>query len=182
MIVAGILGAEASFWVVLGAALLARYVARWTRLSTVLLLALPLIDVALLGFVTAELAGGATPEQSHALAASYLGFTVAFGHPLVRWADARFAHRFAGGPAPDKPPKGSAAQVRALWIEWLRVVLAAAISVAILAFLALVVRREPLPRSIDEAALGPLWAQMFLLGLVVVGWLLAGPAFARRTP
>ncbi len=62
------------------------------------------------------------------------------------------------------------------------VVLAAAISVAILAFLALVVRREPLPRSIDEAALGPLWAQMFLLGLVVVGWLLAGPAFARRTP
>ncbi|WP_424326067.1 hypothetical protein [Gordonia sp. (in: high G+C Gram-positive bacteria)] len=34
------------------------------------------------------------------LARLYLGVTVVFGPRLIRWADARFAHRFAGGPAP----------------------------------------------------------------------------------
>lgn len=182
MIVAGIVGAEAAFWIVLGLALAARYLPRWRRTSAALLLALPLIDLTLLAFVVADLANGAEPTQSHALAASYLGFTVAFGHPLVRWADSRFAHRFAGAPRPAKPAKGSAAHVRALWVEWLRVLLASAIAVAVLALLAIVVRREPLPVSPDQAATNPLWAQMATLGIVVVVWFLAGPAFARVGP
>lgn len=181
MIVAGIAAAEAAFWVVLGAALAVRYLLRWRVLSTMLLWALAAIDLALLAFVTVDLAGGAVPTQSHALAASYLGFTVAFGHPLVRWADARFAHRFAGGQRPVRPAKGSAAYVRGLWVEWFRVVLAAAIACGILTVLALVVRHEEVPASLDEAATNPLWAQIIILGIVVVVWFLTGPAFARRT-
>ncbi|MFT4164134.1 MAG: hypothetical protein QM650_02710 [Microlunatus sp.] len=181
MIIAGIVGAEVAFWVVLGLALVARYLVRWRRVSTILLCALPVIDLALLAFVVADLARGAVPTPSHALAASYLGFTVAFGHPLVSWADGMFAARFAGVPRPAKPAKGSAAYVRGLWVEWFRVLLAAAIAVGILALLALGIRHETVPLSIDQAATNPLWAQMVTLGMVVAIWFLAGPAFARRT-
>lgn len=79
-----ILGAEASFWVLLLAALFTRYLLRLRRASTALLCGLPLVDLALLSFVTIDLARGSEPTQSHALAASYLGFTLAFGHPMVR--------------------------------------------------------------------------------------------------
>lgn len=181
MIVAGIVGAEAAFWVVLGLALAARYLLRWRGTSTVLLAALPLVDLALLALVVTDLARGGEPTQSHALAASYLGFTIAFGHPLVRWADGRFAHRFAGAPRAAKPAKGSSAYVRGLWVEWFRVVVAAVIAVGVLALLALVIRQEPIPESLDQAAGNPLWAQMVTLGIVVTVWFLAGPAFARRT-
>ncbi|VXC17858.1 putative Uncharacterized membrane protein YmcC [Microbacterium sp. 8M] len=181
MIIAGIAGAEAGFWIALGLALVARYLLRQRTLSTVLLWSLPVIDLALLALVVIDLAGGSAPTASHALAASYLGFTIAFGHPLIRWADAAFAHRFAGAARPPKPAKGSAAQVRALWTEWLRVVLAAVIASVILAVLALAVRRDPIPRTLEEAGANPLWAQMITLGVVVVIWFLAGPAFARRT-
>ena len=182
MIIAGILGAEAGFWIALVLALAARYLLRRRTLSTVLLWSLPVIDLALLAFVVIDLARGADPTPSHALAASYLGFTIAFGHPLIRWADAAFAHRFAGVARPPKPAKGSAAHVRALWVEWLRVVLAAAIAAAILAVLALVVRRDPLPPTLEAAGTNPLWAQMITLAVVVAVWFLAGPAFARTTP
>lgn len=180
MIMTGIIGAELAFWVVLGLALAARYLLRLGRVSTVLLLALPLIDLVLLAFVAIDLGRGAEVTQSHALAASYLGFTVAFGHPLVRWADQKFAHRFAGGPRPRKPAKGSADYVRGVWLEWFRVLLAATIAVGILALLALGVRHEPVPTSLDQAATNPLWAQVVTLGMVVVIWFLAGPAFERR--
>ncbi|WP_020580095.1 hypothetical protein [Actinopolymorpha alba] len=182
MIVTGIVAAEVSFWVLLGVALVCRYPLRLRRISTVLLWALPVVDVALLVFVAIDLAQGAEPTQPHALAASYIGFTIAFGHPLVRWADARFAHRFAGGERPSKPAKGSAAYVRGLWTEWLRVVIAAAIAASILAGLGLLVRHEPIPQSVGAAATNPLWSQMITLTMVVVIWFLAGPAFARRSP
>ncbi|MGC5166294.1 hypothetical protein [Luteimicrobium sp. DT211] len=181
MILAGIATSEVAFWVVLALALAARYVLRRDRLSTALLRTLPAIDLALLVFVATDLARHADPTSSHALAASYLGFTVAFGGPLVRWADARFAHRFAGGPRPVKPPKGSATYVRGLWLEWFRALAAAGISVAILTLLALGIRHQPVPATLDDAAADPLWAHVVLLGIVVVVWFLAGPAFARRT-
>jgi hypothetical protein len=181
MIIAGILCAEVAFWVLLIIALGCRYLLRRRRLSTVLLLLLPVVDLTLLAFVVADLLTGATPTQQHALAATYLGFTVAFGHPLVRWLDARFAHRFGGRPAPTRPAKGSTRYVRGLWIEWLRVLAGAAIAVLVLAFLSVGVRGDRLPQSLDQAATNPFWAQSITLGMVVIIWFLAGPAFARPT-
>lgn len=171
--------AEAAFWVVLACGLLARYVLRRERWGAVLLLCVPLVDLALLLFVALDLASGTPPRTTHALAALYLGFTVAFGHPLVRWADARFAHRFRGLPLPPKPAKGSLEHVRSLWVEWARVVLAAAVAAAVLVGLGVVSGVGALPPSVQAATGNPLWAQLSVLPAVVVVWFLAGPASAR---
>lgn len=52
-----------------------------------------------------DLRGGATAGFAHGLAAAYIGFSLAFGHSLIRWADVRFAHRFADGPPPPEPAR-----------------------------------------------------------------------------
>ncbi len=104
MIVQLIVACEILFWVFLGAGLTARYLLRRPTLGAVLLVGAPLVDVVLLVATTIDLRGGAEASWSHGLAAAYIGFSVAFGHSIIRWADGRFAHRFAGGPAPRSPP------------------------------------------------------------------------------
>jgi hypothetical protein len=44
-------------------------------------------------------------SRAGALGAVYIGVSVAWGRRLVDWADVRFAHRFAGGPPPGRPPR-----------------------------------------------------------------------------
>ena len=104
MLVAIIIATEIGFWVLLGAGLAARYLLDRRRLSTVLLASVPLVDLVLLIATVIDLSGGATAGFKHGLAAAYIGFSVAFGHSVIRWADQRFAHRFAGGPPPWRPP------------------------------------------------------------------------------
>lgn len=118
MLLAVIVACEVGFWMVLGAGLVARYLLRRQRLSTILLVAVPLIDLVLLAATTIDLCGGATADFTHGLAAAYLGFSIAFGRSMMRWADQRFAYRFAGGPPPWKPPKGGWARTRYEWREW----------------------------------------------------------------
>lgn len=178
MIVA-IAAAEIAFWVVLVSGLGARYVLRRPRLSRVLLLCVPAVDVLLVSFVAIDVAGGAEPTRGHALAAVYLGVTVAFGHSIVAWADARFRHRFDGGPRPTRPPKGSPAEVRALWREWLRVVLAVLIAGALLLGM-IALEGTGVPASTEEASKDPYWSTIVLMGIVTAVWFVAGPAFAGR--
>ena len=166
-IVALILGCEVGLWVLLGLGLVARYPLRMRTLSTLLFAAIPLLDVVLVVAVALDLLGGAEPRPVHGLAAVYLGFSVAFGPSTVRWADVRFAHRFAGGPPPVKPAKGTPERVAALWREWSRVVVAATIASAVLGVLVLFVAT---PEQSGQLSwwIGRLWA--------VVGiWLVAGP-------
>lgn len=176
--IAAIVAAEIAFWVLLLGGLALRYIARLRGPSTVVLAAVPLVDVLLLTFVAIDIARGAPPRREHAFAAIYLGFTVAFGHSVIRWADAHFRHRFAGGPAPTKPPKGSTEEVRALWVEWFRVVLAAAIATVGIGAMILVEGRG-IPSSIGELS-HPYWATLHLLGVITIGWFLGGPAFAGK--
>ena len=103
MVIGFIIGCEIAFWVVLAVGLLLRYPLRRPRAGAVVLAAVPLVDLVLLVACAADLAGGATAGSRHVLAALYLGFSLAFGPSMVRWADVRFAHRFAGGPKPQKP-------------------------------------------------------------------------------
>ena len=133
MIVAAIIGAEIGFWVVLLAGLLARYLFGRRRLGGWLLLAVPLVDVVLLVLTVVDLRSGAEPQAAHGLAAVYLGFSVAFGHRAVQWADVRVAHRVAAGPAPTPAPAGGTSErLRAEWAAFGRALLAAAISVVLL--------------------------------------------------
>jgi hypothetical protein len=172
-VIAVIVACEVAFWIVLGAGLLLRYPGHRPRTGGVVLAWVPVVDAVLLIATGADLARGADFSNAHSLAAVYLGFTLAFGHQMVRWADVRFAHRFAGGPEPTpKPAARSPQRRRALWIEWSRVVLAAAITTVVLSALALVA--EPDQHARVLGALGP-------LGILVVAWLCLGPVWEEAS-
>ncbi|MFD7864706.1 hypothetical protein [Streptomyces sp. NPDC057682] len=105
MIVTLIVLCEIAFWVLLALGLTLRYVAKKPRLGAAVLLCEPVLELVLLVVTAIDLKNGADPDWKHGLAAVYIGFTVGLGHSTIRWVDARFAHRFAGGPPPVKPPK-----------------------------------------------------------------------------
>lgn len=111
-----IIGAEVAFWVFIGLGLAVRYLLKMRRTSVFVLLLVPLVDVALLTVAVVHMRGGATADLTHGLAALYLGFSIVFGHGMIKWADQRFAHRFAGGPPPKKGPKYGSARAKAEWI------------------------------------------------------------------
>lgn len=111
---------EIAFWIVIAAGLTARYLLRRPRLGAVLLVCAPLVDLVLLAASVVDLRGGGEASVVHALAAIYLGVSVGFGHRMIAWADVRFAHRFAGGPAPVKPSKYGTAAARRQVVDWLR--------------------------------------------------------------
>ncbi len=148
-----IVACEVGFWVLLVCGLLARYVLRARTLSTVLLVSVPLVDVVLLAVSVIDLRRGGAAGIEHGLAAVYLGVSIAFGHRMVRWADQRFARRFAGGPAPVRPPRAGRAHAARQRRQWLRHLLAYGIAVVVLGvFTALV-------GDLDRTA--PLWAVMW---------------------
>lgn len=174
-----VVACEIAFWVFLAAAVVARYVLRLRRTSTVLLLCEPLLEVVLLVATVGDLLRGGEATWTHGLAALYLGFTVAFGKRTVHAVDAWVAHRFVGGPAPVRVPKHGPARVRHEWALWLRVLLAWVVAWAVLGVLLLVAQG-----SGDAAA----QQQEVLLGwgaratVVLVGWLVFGPVWEMLTP
>ncbi|MFZ4896059.1 hypothetical protein ACL9RL_16565 [Plantibacter sp. Mn2098] len=179
-----ILGAEAAFWILLFGGLAVRYLLRQRRLSTIMLIGVPVVDLVLIALTAIDLAGGQEPNFSHVLAALYLGFTIAFGHALITKTDRWFAHRFAGGPAPVKKPKSGPVYVRNAWAEWRRLVLAWAIAMAGIAIMK-AVSGWSFPTSLDEANSDPMWSIASRLTLVVGVWLVAGPLYAtffKATP
>ncbi|NXY98760.1 hypothetical protein HYE82_31160 [Streptomyces sp. BR123] len=128
-----IIACDVLFWVLLAAGLAARYAKGRRRLGGALLLCVPLIDVVLLAATVLSLRDGAEPSIWHGLSAAYLGFTVAFGHDTLRWADARFARRFGGAAAEEpRPVLYGRARVRQEWRSWLRFLLAYAVGCALL--------------------------------------------------
>src|SRR5918997_2357696 len=161
MLLALIVACEIGFWVVLGAGLTARYLLGRRRLGGTLLALVPLVDLILLVAAVIDLPGGATAGFTHGLAAAYLGFSVAFGPSMVRWADERFAHRFAGGPPPWRPPRGGRARARYEWREFGQAVVAWAISCGLL--LAAVAVVEDAERT--EALLGWVARLTLILGI-----------------
>jgi len=175
MLVAAIVACEVGFWVVLAAGLVARYLLGRRRLGAVLLAGVPLVDLALLVFTVLDLRRGAEPGTAHGLAAVYLGFSVVFGPALVRWADVRVAHRWAGGPPPaPKPAGGTAARARLEWRDFGRACLAAGLSGALLLGAALLVG--------DRADTAPLLAWLLRLALVLAIWFATGPLVETLRP
>jgi hypothetical protein len=130
-VLALIIACEVAFWVVLGAGLAARYGLGMRRLGLVLLALVPVIDLVLLIASTVDLRRGATADWAHGLAALYLGFSIAYGHSMVRWADGWAAYVARKGPRPQKLyGREHAASARR---DIGRIMLAGAISVALLA-------------------------------------------------
>ena len=133
MIVTLIVACEIMFWVFIAAGLTARYLFRKPGVGAGLLICAPLVDVVLLVATALDLRGGGQANASHGLAAAYIGVSIAFGHSLISWADARFAYRFAGGPKPVAPPKYGTPRAVREWREFGKAALAWAVSCGLLA-------------------------------------------------
>lgn len=170
MLVGFIIGGEIGFWVLLGAGLAARYVLRMRRASNALLIATPFVDLVLLAATAVDLRSGAEPSWQHGLAAAYLGFSVAFGPSLVRWADARFAYWFAGGERPLKPPESpSWERAQYEWQLWVRMLAAAGLSCCLLLVAIWYVG--------DADRTAEFWDWMARMGGVTVIWLVGWPVW-----
>ncbi|MFT4036224.1 MAG: hypothetical protein QM679_11680 [Patulibacter sp.] len=137
MVAVGIVVCEVLFWVAMLAGLTARYLAQRRRLGAALLIVAPIVDVALLVLVAADLRAGATASWQHGLAAIYIGISVGYGKRMVAWADLRFAHRFAGGPAPERLT--GARYAGKCWRDVLATGVAAVIAAALLGAIILLV-------------------------------------------
>lgn len=164
-----ILGCEIGFWAVVLAGLVARYLLRRPRLSTGILLAVPVVDLALVAAVSLDLSSGAPVQSVHRLAGIYLGVTVAFGHSMIAWADGWFAHRFAGGPRPRRTSTTGPAALRHEVTAFARWLAAAAIAAGITWLLAITVA--------DDSQARDLYGIFPTLGVVTAIWLVTGPVW-----
>lgn len=132
MLVTVIVACEIAFWVFILAGLVARYPLRMPRLGAILLALSPAVDLVILAASAVDLRDGATAGAVHVLSAVYLGVSVGFGHRMIRWADAHFAYRFAGGPAPAAKPNSGRARARHEAAGFRRHALAWAVGVALM--------------------------------------------------
>jgi hypothetical protein len=171
-----IVACEIAFWVVLASGLLARYALRMPRLGGALLLGVPVVDLVLVVACAVDLRTGGTPGMTHSLAAAYLGISVAFGPYLVARADAWFAHRFAGGPPPQRPPRYGRARQRHEWSMWLRCLTALAISSALTLVMFLIGGPSAIELWNFEIQLAAVTAVWF------VGWPLRLTLFPPKAP
>jgi len=165
-----IVGCEVAFWVVLLVSLVVRYLLHGEAASRWLLMSLPVIDVLLLIFTAFDLRAGRTAALAHGLAAVYVGFTVAFGSVAVRWADERFAYRFASGPAPTRAPTRGWEAVRYELQLWVRCIAAWIVAFALLEALIFYVA--------SDAVTTPLLAWYRYGFGCIVFWFIFGPAWS----
>lgn len=97
-----IIACEIGFWMFVLAGLTARYIMKKKKLGTFLLICTPIVDLLLLIATVYDLKKGAIASTIHGISAIYIGVSIAFGHQMVKWADARFHYRFGNGEKPVK--------------------------------------------------------------------------------
>lgn len=167
MILTAILVAEVAFWVFLLSGLLARYTLSMPRLGAVFLYATPLIDLALLTLTYVDLSHGGESNFVHGISAIYIGFTLMFGHSVVRIVDAKFARKH-GTQLPTEADTSSPAQQLKIWYRCL-----AASGISAVLLLA----------GIGVVGLsGAFWLIYWLVVVVsiVILWWFTGPWLAQR--
>ena len=175
MIIGVIVACEIGFWVLIALGLAARYILKRRRLGTVLLALTPVVDLVLLIAVGIDLRAGGTPTFAHALAAVYLGVSIAYGHRMIRWADVRFAHRFAGGPAP--VPLYGWAYAKGCWVGLLHTIAATAIAAGTLWLLT--VLAQP---GVDLSGLTSAYRILGIILLADTIWALGYTIWPKREP
>jgi hypothetical protein len=165
VLIALIAAAELAFWLLLLSGLAARYGLGRPRLGMALLVATPFVDLALLAVTTIDLRRGGDAALPHALAAVYIGVSVAWGARIVGWADARFAHRFAGAPPPPRSPRTGRLHAARERREWLRHLLAWATGTTLLGLGVLVVGDLDRTRALVDTA--ALWTLVLVIDFVI---------------
>lgn len=168
-VLAVIIACEIGFWVVIIMGLLTRYLLGRKRLGAMLLATAPVVDLILLAAVTIDLRGGATAELSHSLAAVYIGVSIAYGHTMIAWADARAAHRLNDGPVPRK--LYAKAYTAKCWSDVLRTFVAVAVAAGIVLLLRALVGDSARTEALTQiypvlgiwAAIDVLWAVSYTI-------------------
>ncbi|WP_105034841.1 hypothetical protein [Cryobacterium aureum] len=175
MIIAIIIACEVGFWVLIVLGLVARYVLRLKRTGLTLLAMTPVVDVILLVVTAMDLMSGATATVFHGVAAIYLGFSVAYGHKMIAWADRHFAYRFANGPELIKLyGRGYAVEC---WKDVARTALAVAVALGTIWLLTVVVDNET-----RTSALSDLNSIFLLVVAIEVLWALGYTLWPKKRP
>ncbi|MER1998988.1 MAG: hypothetical protein ABS882_04365 [Lysinibacillus sp.] len=98
-----IVACEIGFWVVILLGLFSRYVLKKNKLGLFFLALSPVIDLMLLITTSVDLYRGATATIAHAIAAVYIGVSIAYGKSMIKWADESFRYYvIKEGPTPIK--------------------------------------------------------------------------------
>lgn len=83
---------EIAFWVVILAGLAVRYLLKRPKLGLAMLALTPVIDLLLFVITGVDLYNGAVATTAHAIAAVYIGVSIAFGKSMIDWADRWFRY------------------------------------------------------------------------------------------
>lgn len=165
---------EIAFWVVLAAGLFSRYVLKWTRFSTVLLVLTPAIDIVLLVFTFMDLTDDGQSRFLHGVSAFYIGFSITHGPKTIAWADRWAAYRWGTGPKPTKTVRYGADELRYQWREFGRAAAGSAIAAALLVA----------GLTITGLGKGSFWLTYWMVVVIflVLGWFVAGPLLSKLRP
>jgi hypothetical protein len=119
MLYAVILASEIAFWSLLVGGLYVRYALGRSRPSAVMLAAAASTDLVVLLVAGLDLAGGATAQTSHIIAAVTVAYSVVYARHLVAIAD-RFVLRRLGREVAEPQRRPKAARERAGWYRHAR--------------------------------------------------------------
>jgi len=98
-----IVACEVAFWVVILFGLVLRYVFKQKKLGLLFFASVPLIDLILLVVAGTDIYFGSIPTVAHAIAAVYIGSSIAFGKSMIAWLDEKFRYYLMkDGPKPVK--------------------------------------------------------------------------------
>ncbi|WP_432775240.1 hypothetical protein AAFJ72_18725 [Brevibacillus gelatini] len=127
-----IVACEIGFWVVIALGLAVRYGFGKERLGLFILALTPLVDLVLLAVTSVDLYQGATATRAHALAAVYIGVSIAFGKGMIHWADEKFLYYVKKQPLAKKPKLYGMAYARYYAKGWFKHVFAYLIGAGLL--------------------------------------------------
>lgn len=166
-----ILAAEALFWILVIAGMVARYVFRMPTASKFLLLAVPVVDIALLIAVIIELRSGQPAGIEHQLVGLYLGISIILGPGLIRWCDEKVRNLSSGKKRVPKVQKPFGAKMREELIFLAKWSLAVGVAFLINQGLMLVAINDAQREALSQASSMPL-TSIVLVALFGPGWVL----------
>ncbi|SDS08816.1 hypothetical protein SAMN04489751_1199 [Brevibacterium sandarakinum] len=119
---------EVLFWVLLMGGLAVRYLLGGRVVSSLMLVATPVVDIVIIVLTYLDLAGHSPADFSHGLAAFYVGFSVVFGPDIIRGLDRRFTRRYSK----QSGVRTTSAPQRSSLADWYRCLFASGITLALL--------------------------------------------------
>lgn len=160
-----IVACEIGFWVVIALGLAVRYGLGKERLGLFILALTPLVDLVLLAVTSVDLYRGATATMAHALAAVYIGVSIAFGKGMIRWADDKFLYYVKKQPLAKKPKLYGMAYARSYAKGWFKHVFAYLIGAGLLLAMIFFVGDASRTGALERAMLQ--WAVVLGIDLLI---------------